>query len=298
MRGFDLPAGSLAPHDLWSAWNINALLLISLEATGFIYLWGMRNVWRRAGTGHGITALRGLCFAGTMLALVAALVSPLDALSHVLFSAHMAQHLILILVAAPLLMLSDFPLALLWALPRRWGQPLGRYLNQSQMLSRISHALCHPVSAWLLFTIALWVWHAPVLFEAALQDATIHALEHLAFLLTAMLFWWVLFKPAGQNYVRYGMAIPYLFTTALQSGILGALITFTAQPWYSYYTPLVTRWGLTPLQDQQLAGLLMWLPGGVVFTLLTIGYFAAWFSAIERRASEQRNVLLQPRDPL
>src|SRR5581483_7510554 len=127
---FAHPGQPLAPHDLWTAWNIDLTLLIPLALAAWVYLWGMRNVWQRAGVGRGISVQRGLCFLGASLALVVALVSPLDALSGVLFSAHMVQHLILILVAAPLLVLCDFPLALLWALPRRWAQVLGHRLHE------------------------------------------------------------------------------------------------------------------------------------------------------------------------
>jgi putative membrane protein len=100
-----------------------------------------------------------------------------------------------------------------------------------------------------------------------------------------MLFWWILFKPTGQKHVRYGMAILYLFTTVLHSAVLGALMTFTSRPWYPSYATLVIPWGLTPLQDQQLAGLIMWMPGGFILTVLTIGYFAAWLRALEQRDS-------------
>lgn len=114
-----------------------------------------------------------------------------------------------------------------------------------------------------------------MLYEAALRDEMIHALEHLGFLATAMVFWWVLLQYNRPRPARYVMAVPYLFATSIQSGILGALMTFSARPWYPYYTALTMSWGLTPLQDQQLAGLIMWLPGSAIFTLLTIGYFAA-----------------------
>ena len=290
---FAHPGGPLEPHDLWTAWNFDLWLLIPLGVTVFIYIGGIWNVWQRAGVGRGISIRRCASFIGGILALSVALVSPLDALSNILFSAHMTQHLILILVAAPLLVMSNFVVAIFGVLPRGWAQALGHGLNQSQALSRTWQVLSHPVSAWLLFAIPLWAWHAPTLYEAALQDETIHTLEHLGFLVTAMLFWWVLFKNTTQKHVHYGMAIPYLFTTVLHSGILGALMTFTSQPWYPYYTTLVPLWGLTPLQDQQLAGLIMWLPGGTVFTLLTIGYFAAWL-----RALEQRSLRLQRPDSL
>jgi putative membrane protein len=127
----------------------------------------------------------------------------------------------------------------------------------------------------MLFTACLWAWHTRALYEAALRNQTIHAVEHLGFLGTALVFWWVLLQHNRLRRERYVMAIPYLFATSLQSGILGALMTFSVRPWYSYYTAFTPTWGLTPLQDQQIAGLIMWLLGGAVFTLLTIGYFAA-----------------------
>jgi putative membrane protein len=286
-------APPLAPHDLWNAWNFEALILIPLAITTVIYLWGMRNVWQRAGTGRGIKKRQYGSFFGALLALCIAFVSPLDSLSEVLFSAHMIQHMILMLIAAPLLVMSDLPLAFLWALPRNSAQGLGYRWNQSRPLVRIWQILRSPLFAWILFTITFWIWHASSLYVAALQNAWIHVFEHFTFLATAMLFWWILLKPTQQKHLQYAIAIPYLFTTLLQSGILGALMTFTPQAWYPYYATLVTSWGLTPLQDQQLAGLIMWIPGGAVFTLLTIGYFAAWL-----RALEQRSVRLQQRDIL
>jgi putative membrane protein len=275
----------LAPHDLWTAWAFEPSLLIPLAAAVLVYAWGTRNVWRRAGRGHGISRRHIACLFGAVAALVLALVSPLDALSDSLFSAHMVQHLLLMLVAAPLLVLSDSAFALLWALPRRWARPLARRAKATRLLSRAWRVLSNPIAAWLLFAVVVWLWHAPALFQAALRDETLHALEHLAFLASALLFWWVLFRDTAPNHVRYGMAVPYLFLTLLQSGILGALMTFTSQAWYPYYAPLVGPWGLTPLQDQQLAGLIMWFPGGALFTLLTIGYFAAWLRALDERSA-------------
>jgi putative membrane protein len=199
----------------------------------------------------------------------------------------MVQHLILMLVAAPLLVLGEVPLALLWALPRPWRRALGLALR-APALYGAWRALSSPICAWLLFTAALWVWHAPALYEAALRDEAVHALEHLGFLGTALLFWWALLRQGGSGAARSWRALPYLFATLIQSGLLGALMTFAAQPWYPAYAPLVPPWGLTPLQDQQLAGLIMWIPGGALFTLLTIGYFAAWLRALEQRGAQRR----------
>ena len=133
-------------------------------------------------------------------------------------------------------------------------------------MSRVWRALSSPPVAWLLFAVVLWGWHLPALYEAALRNETVHAVEHLTLLLGVLLFWWVLLERTRPAHVRLGFAVAYLFTTTLQSGVLGALITFSSQLWYPYYAPLTAAWGLTPLQDQQLAGIIMWLPGGAVFT--------------------------------
>jgi putative membrane protein len=288
--------GFLIPNDFWKAWTVEPSILIPLLLSIMIYVWGMSRAWRRAGRGRGISSRQWISFVGAILILVFTLMSPLDVLSDDLFSAHMVQHLILMLGAAPLLVISDFQLALLWALPRRQAQVLGSGFNQSQSLSSGWRVLSNPVFVWIVFTTAMWLWHAPILYQAALHNGFIHMLEHLTFIITAMLFWWVLFKHTQPDHLHYAMTIPFLFLTLLQSGIFGALMTFTSQPWYPDYAASVTRWGLTPLQDQQLAGLIMWVPGGAVFTLLTIGYFAAWLRALERRSLQlQSRNLLQTR---
>ncbi len=274
----------VTPTNLWSAWTLEPSLLVGLTLATMLYIAGVRNVWVRAGVGHGVRARNCVCFAGAIVALIIALVSPLDGLSAALFSAHMVQHLLLVLVAAPLLLFSDMPLALLWALPRADARALSRHVTHISLLGRLWHRLSNPGCAWLGFALVLWLWHAPVFFEAALRDNSIHAVEHVCLLAASMLFWWPLLKMTSPEHVRYGIAIPYLFSTALHTSILGVLMTFSAQAWYPYYAPFSSAWGYTPLSDQQLAGLVMWIPGGAVFTLLTILYFAAWFSALERRS--------------
>ena len=272
------------PYDLWTTWSAMPSVWIPLLISIIIYIWGAHKVWQRAGREHGITRRQWMSFVGAVLVLVLALTSPLDALSDSLFSAHMVQHLILILAAAPLLVAGDFQLALLWTLPRRQAQTVGSGFNQSRR-----SVLTHPIFVWILFTVSMWLWHAPLLFQAALRNEWIHALEHLTILITAMLFWWVLLKRTRPDHIHYAITVPFLFLTVLQSGILGALMTFTSQPWYSYYAVHALPWGLTSLQDQQLAGLMMWMPGGAVFTLLTIGYFAAWLRALEKRSTQLQN---------
>jgi putative membrane protein len=272
-----------APPELWPAWNIEPAIWIPLSVSVLLYLLGLQSVWRRAGLGHGIPTQSCLRFLGALLALTVALLSPLDALSESLLWAHMTQHMTLILIAAPLLVLSDLPLAIFWSLPRPWAQTLARYWNRSLGLGRLWRMISHPATAWLLFALGLWFWHVPVVYETALRNETMHSWEHILFLSIAMLFWRVLFKQMTPSHLLSGAAIPYLFTTILHSGILGALMTFSSQPWYAYYVERGQPWGLTPLADQQLAGLIMWLPGGMFFSLILILYFGAWLLHLEKR---------------
>jgi putative membrane protein len=129
----------------------------------------------------------------------------------------------------------------------------------------------------------MWLWHAPTFYQAALQNETLHAVEHFGFLVTAMLFWWVVLDTSLAGHSRYGLAMMFLFTTALHTGILGALLTFATEPWYPLYALRVLPWGLDALQDQQLAGAFMWIPGGAIYTFLSILYFGLWMRAVEKR---------------
>ena len=132
------------------------------------------------------------------------------------------------------------------------------------MVRRPWRLLTQPLVAWLLHAVALWVWHAPALFQATLQSELIHTLQHLSFFGSALLFWWALFYGRGGR-MGYGAATLYVFTTSIQSCALGALLTFSSTLWYPRYQVTTAAWGLSPLEDQQLGGLLMWVPAGVVY---------------------------------
>jgi cytochrome c oxidase assembly factor CtaG len=200
----------------------------------------------------------------------------------------MVQHIILILVAAPLLVLGATPAALIWAVPRRWQRGLGRWWQRQRTLQAGWRILTQPLLVWTLHTIALWAWHAPGLYQAALQSETLHALEHLSFLSTGLLFWWTVVAPyRGKKLAAGPGRLLSVFTMALQSGGLGALITFSPRPWYGAYTSTTTPWNLTPLEDQQLAGVIMWVPAGVVYLVAALVLLGLWLQALERQ--DRRN---------
>lgn len=272
------------PHDIWRAWNLDPLPIAVLALTGWLYARGVRALWRRAGVGQGVRRWQAAAFAGGIVALALALISPLDPASAVLFSAHMVQHLVLILVAAPLIVLGAPLLPSLWALPSSRRRTLGRWWKRARTVRLLWRAATVPLVAWLLHAIAVWIWHLPALYQSALRSTPVHQAEHICFLGTALLFWWVLIHPAGRRGLGYGWGVLYVFAAAIQSGALGIALTFAPSPWYPAYAETTQPWGLTPLEDQQLAGLIMWIPAGMLYLLAGLVLLAAWARQAEREA--------------
>ncbi|CAB3676520.1 cytochrome c oxidase assembly protein [Paraburkholderia rhynchosiae] len=247
-----------------------ALLILSLA----LYVAGYRRLCSRSRRGRAIRVRRLSAFVLGWLTLVAALDSPLDALSAALFSAHMVQHELMMLVAAPLLVLGR-PLAVwLWAF-----RPASRHAIAAAVrtpaLRGLWRSLCAPAVAWLLHAAALWAWHMPRLFEAALASPVIHTLQHASFLLSALLFWWVVFGE-GTRRDQSGYAMLSLFTTMVHTGALGALLTLAPGLWYPAYIEPTSALGFDPLQDQQLGGLVMWVPGGLAYLIAALATGARW----------------------
>jgi cytochrome c oxidase assembly factor CtaG/cytochrome c2 len=202
------------------------------------------------------------------------------------FSAHMLQHELLMVVAVPLVV-AGRPLAVcLWGVPNVVRPSAGRVF-QGRAVAGGWRLLTAPVVAWMLHGLAVWVWHAPKLYDLAVRNESVHALQHATFVGTAVLFWW------GLVYGRYGRAgygasVFYVFTTAVHTGILGALLTFAGSPLYDVYAGR----GGDVLADQQVAGVVMWVPAGLVLTVAGIGLFAAWLGEAERRRPRTTIVLV------
>jgi cytochrome c oxidase assembly factor CtaG len=233
-----------------------------MTVAAVLYALGASRVWARSVLGRRLIAHRATAFAMGLVALAIALLSPLDSWGAELFAMHMAQHEILMLIAAPLLVLGR-PLPLfVWAFTGAWRDALTRWVK-ARWVQRGWGVLIAAGTAWVLHALALWVWHVPEFFSAVLRSPFIHDLQHFTFLATALLFWSALFDEHRRG--QRGAAILYLFTTTVHTGVLGALITLASHPWYSPYLQTSTRWGLTPLEDQQLGGLIMWVPGSLVY---------------------------------
>lgn len=271
----------VTPETVWSAWNVEPFLLLGLTLAAGGYALGVNRLWRRAGVGQGVRRWQAAAFGGSLLALVVALVSPLEAMAGALFSAHMVQHLILVLCAAPLLVLGTPLYVWLWAFPPSSRKAFGRWWQRAGRLRVTGHVLSHPLAAWFLYAAVMWGWHAPPFFEAALHSELIHKIEHFSFLGAAMLYCWVLINPMGRRRLTRGASILYLFTTSAHGSLLGVLITFAPSPWYKHYVDATEAWFLTPLQDQQLAGLIMWIPVGMVYAGVAALFFVLWMKDVE-----------------
>jgi alcohol dehydrogenase (cytochrome c) len=235
---------------------------------------------RRVGGARALSASRIAAYGTGWLALAAALSPAMAAWSRGWFSAHMVQHELLMVVAAPLIAVSA-PLAVtLWALPKRIRHGLGAALR-TPGARRGWRLFTAPAVVFLLHGLALWVWHVPRLYEGALGSETMHAAEHVSFFGTAALFWWTL---AHGRYGRagYGPAALYVFATTVHSGLLGALFTVAPRVLYGWYGAGHAQ-GLSALEDQQLAGLLMWVPAGLFLVAGGLAFFAAWIRESERR---------------
>ena len=177
----DASPGPRNVHELLRTWGWEPGTLVPILLTGWLYAVGVRRFWRAAAPGHGIRRWEAICFAGGWLALVIALISPLHPWGQVLFSAHMTQHEILMLIAAPLLVLGRPMIAFLRALPPNWAGALARFGN-ARSWQMIWRSITNPLVAWIIHAIVLWMWHMPALFDATLHSEFVHALQHVSFI--------------------------------------------------------------------------------------------------------------------
>jgi hypothetical protein len=205
------------------AWSFEPFVVIALALSAWLYRRGARRMVNRS-----LRDAESFAFLAGWLTLVIALVSPLDRLGAALFSAHMTQHEVLMLIAAPLLILGR-PLApFLLALPAHWRRELTAPWKTG-MARRGWRFLVSPFVAWLTHAVVLWVWHAPALFQATLESESVHAAQHLSFLVSALLFCEALIH-GRERRLGYGAAVIYVFTTAVHTSALGALLTFSGLP--------------------------------------------------------------------
>lgn len=274
-----LLAAPAAAHDgevhAAPGWTFDPLLIVPLALLLIIYLLGHRRLAARSSAASRGTGL----FVSGWAVLALALLSPLHEGGETSFTLHMIEHELIMLVATLLLAASGAGGALAWGLPETLRKSLGGSWNAP--LARAWKTLTEPVTATILQAIAMWAWHVPWLFERALDSRGWHIAQHSSFIITSLLFWWAMLHPRGGR-SSYGVSAACLFVTSLIGGALGALMAFSQSPWYSGYAALgMTGIGLDPVADQQLAGLLMWIPGGLVHAGAALLLLYRWLRAAE-----------------
>lgn len=264
-------AHGAADHPDPAGWSFDhPSLTVPLALTLMLFVVGSLRLWLKAGVGRGVPLWSAALFAIGWLTLAAALVSPLHELGERSLALHMIEHELLMAVAAPLLVCSKPVPAMLWALPRSTRLALG--LLPGTPIGGIWRMLTRPLIATVVHGIAIWVWHVPLLFQSALEHEALHWLQHASFFVTALLFWWALLETARRG--LHGVAVGDLFVTSVHTGLLGALMGLA--PRLLYQPSSSPPWGITPLQDQQLAGLIMWVPGGTIYAVAALAFAAFW----------------------
>jgi cytochrome c oxidase assembly factor CtaG len=254
------------------SWPFDPWVVGPLVLTAWVYVRGWK-VLRRRGSTHFRTAQLA-AFLGGLAAIGLALASPIEPFSTLLLQVHMVQHLLLMMVAPPLLLLGAPALPLLRGLPlevrRYW---IGPFLREPLVQAGFRR-LTHPLTAWVLFVGSTVLWHTPLLFDRALESDGWHYAEHAFFLGTALLFWWPVVQPyPSRPQVSRWVLIPFLLLADVQNTLLSAILTFSEQVIYPHYETVPRLWGVSPLDDQAIAGVLMWVPGSLAYLvpLVVIG---------------------------
>jgi putative membrane protein len=248
------------------------VLVAGLVGAGAVYARGFARLGRRT---RSSPTGRAVAFGGGLAVVAAALMSPLEGAAAERFSAHMVQHLLLMVVAAPLLAYARPRAALVAGLPEG-GREAVRRVAALEGLRRLGRALVHPLAVWTIGALAVWAWHMPSLYDLALRDHVAHVLEHACFVAAAVLFWTVVLGSGARRGVPRPVATLLVFTSGVQSTALGAVLLFATTPLYQAHGQ-----GSSALEDQQLAGALMWGPPALVY-LITIGWLLVrWFAEMD-----------------
>ena len=253
-------------------WTLDPLLTVPLALALLVYLMGWWRLSRRAAT-----PVRPTLYLSGWAVLALSLTSPLHEAGERSFAMHMIEHELIMLIATLLLAASGAGAVLAWGLPR----PIRRGLAGSwkSPLQSLWRTLTEPVTATIVQGAVMWAWHAPILFDRALDSFGWHVAQHACFFLSSLIFWWAMLHPRQRN---YGLSAACLFATSLIGGALGALMSLSSSPWYADYAAMgMTGIGLDPVDDQRLAGLIMWIPGGAFHGLAALALFYKWLKSSE-----------------
>jgi putative membrane protein len=262
-------------------WRIEIVLVLVTAGTLYsIGWWRLRRLRRGRSRDRGRLATGGrlAAYLSALVILGVALMSPIDVLASQFFFMHMIQHLLLVMVVPPLLWLSSpFPFVI-WGLPSQARSRVASLFNGKSSFRRRLRTFTAPGISWMLYVAVLLAWHDPNAYQAALQDELIHDLEHITFFATAMLFWWHVIYAPPQIHKRLprGARIAYVLAAIPPTMAAGAAIAFSGQPVYAYYAGVPRLWGISVMQDQMLGGVIMWVPGSMMYIIAALILISRW----------------------
>ncbi len=267
-------------HEL--EWSFEPWVLVSLCAAIFLYTAGTYRIRSEVGAERVLDRWHSVTFALGVLVVFIALCSPIDTVGEQLFSVHMVQHLLLMLAAAPLLVWSRPAIAFVWAFSPAWRKRIGRFWTGAGLGGAFT-VLMRPLTVWVLFVGSFVFWHLPGPYSWAFHNEFVHAIEHASFFLTSLAFWTLVLEPSGRRRLGYASALLYVTVTALLSGLPGALMILSPRALYPDHAAGVAAWGLTLIEDQQLAGLIMWIPAGAIYIAAAVWLFVRMMQDTESR---------------
>ncbi len=282
----------VSPEAAWGAWAPDPLEAAILVVVAVLYARGARRL-RAGGPTRALRRRQVAGFSAGLVVTAAALLSPLDPLADTLFSWHMVQHMAFVLVAAPLLVYGRPLLVIGLGLPAR-SRRAGLRLASTGPVASVLDAGRHPVIVWSLYAVTFWGWHLPGPYQAAVHDGGLHALEHLSFLGAALLFWSVVLGTGPRRRLAYGPTLAFVFTTMLHSVWLAMILSFVPTAVYPVYAPGAESWGLTAAADQSIAGVVMWVPSAIVFSVTLGVLFLRWFRELDERMGSPSGPVDEP----
>ncbi len=264
-------------------------MLATILVAGAVYAGGLAELSRRGRPGP--ERWRVACFYGGLLVAFLALASPLDALSHDLFMMHMTQHMLLVLVVAPLVLLGAPVVPLLRGLPPPFRRVVLAPVMRQRWVRRVFRFLASPIPAFVIYTGVFAVWHAPALYDTTLSSDIAHSLQHASFMACALLFWWNVIDPLPyRGNLPEPVKLLYLFVGSLPQAVLGMMLTFADAAWYTPYTEIPRLWGVSARDDQSMGGVIMWVPGSIVYLLAICA--VALFMVIRQEKEEDAEAAL------
>jgi cytochrome c oxidase assembly factor CtaG/cytochrome c551/c552 len=266
-----------------TAATIRFLELIHITVACIAYARGILRIRRETGSRHVVQNWQVLSFVAAITLFIIILSPQVDEITDALFSAHMGQHHVLMLVIPPLLVWSRPILVMLWALPRGWRKGFATSHSAQWVRWAVWH-LMHPLCVAVLFLGTFSFWHLPRPYAWSLENEWVHMFEHLSFVVTALMFWTLVIEPSGRRRMAFLSTMIYVSAIAVLSGLPGALMILSPVILFKAHGSAALQWGLTPLEDQQIAGLIMWVPAGIFFLVPIAWLFLRSLQDAERRA--------------